>query len=281
MIVELIRSFGWRDAVDVLVVALVVYRVLVLFEGTRVAQMAGGLALLMAAALAARWLDLSSTSWILDNFWAFWVVALIVLFQPEFRRALAQAGRGRFLHRILGTTRAERTHVIEDVVRASESLAARRIGALIVFERTMGLRHYAELGVLLDALVSPDLLGSIFLPYSPLHDGAVFIQGDRVVAAGCFLPLSRNVQLARTLGTRHRAALGISEESDGVALVVSEETGRISVAVEGQIETFHDGQALRQRLAELFWVGVAPERASLLDSLRRRLLLQRVRPTER
>jgi diadenylate cyclase len=236
--------------------------------------MLAGVALVMGATIVARRLELFGTRWILENLWSVWVVALVVLFQPELRRALAQIGRGGLLPGVIGLTREERTHAVEDVVRAVESLAARRIGALIVFERTTGLRHYAELGVALDALVSADLLGSLFLPYSPLHDGAVFVQGNRLVAAGCFLPLSRNMQLARTLGTRHRAALGITEETDALAVVVSEETGRVSLVVEGHLESPLDGTALRARLAQLLRVGApAPERTFLGD-LRRRLLLR-------
>lgn len=275
MILDTLATFGWRDAIDVLVVAAAVYRILATFRGTRAVQMLGGVGLLMAATVLARRLELNSTGWILENLWSFWVIALIVLFQPELRRALAQAGQGPLLHRMLGASRAERSHVLDAVVKAAESLGARRIGALIVFERTVGLRHYAELGVPLDALVSPDLLGSIFLPYSPLHDGAVFVRGNRIVAAGCFLPLSRNMQLGRTLGTRHRAALGISEETDAAALVVSEETGRISVVAEGQIETPLDGETLRRRLAELLGVGEpAVPAVSFLGGLRRLLLLR-------
>jgi diadenylate cyclase len=273
MIPGALAAFRWRDAVDILVVAAVAYRVLVTFKGTRAVQMLAGVALLAGATVVARRLELYSTSWILGNLWSFWVIALIVLFQPELRRSLAEVGRGPLLQRVLGPARAQRTHVLDTVLKAAESLAARRIGALIVFERTTGLRHYAELGVGLDALVSPELLGSIFLPYSPLHDGAVFIQGNRVVAAGCFLPLSRNMQLGRELGTRHRAALGISEETDAAALVVSEETGRISVVSEGQIETPLDGETLRRRLGQLLGVGVpAGETETLLGGLRRLLL---------
>jgi len=146
--------------------------------------------------------------------------------------------------------------VLDTVLKAAESLAARRIGALIVFERTTGLRHYAELGVGLDALVSPELLGSIFLPYSPLHDGAVFVQGNRVVAAGCFLPLSRNMQLGRELGTRHRAALGISEETDAAAWWCRRRRGASRWSRRGQIETPLDGETLRRRLGNCWaWGG--------------------------
>ena len=273
MIRGALAAFRWRDAVDILVVAVVAYRVLVTFKGTRAVQMLTGVTLLAGATVVARRLELYSTSWILGNLWSFWVIALIVLFQPELRRSLAEVGRGPLLQRVLGPARAQRTHVLDMVLKAAESLAARRIGALIVFERTTGLRHYAELGVGLDALVSPELLGGIFLPYSPLHDGAVFVRGNRVVAAGCFLPLSRNMQLGRALGTRHRAALGISEETDAAALVVSEETGRISVVAEGHIETPLDGETLRRRLGQLLGVGApAGETETLLGGLRRLLL---------
>jgi diadenylate cyclase len=168
------------------------------------------------------------------------------------------------LQRLVGDTGAG-ARVVREVVRATESLASRRIGALIVLERATGLRQYAELGVVLDALVSADLLMSVFLPYSPLHDGAVFVHGERIVAAGCFLPLSRNTQLGRTLGTRHRAALGIAEETDAIAVVASEETGRVSLAVAGRIETLEGADALRRRLDELMGVsvGIAREPAGL------------------
>ena len=143
------------------------------------------------------------------------------------------------------------TRVVDEIASVTASLADRRIGALIVIERGTGLRQYAELGVALDALVSADLLTSVFLPYSPLHDGAAFIRDDRVIAAGCFLPLSRNLQLARHLGTRHRAALGLTDETDAVGVVVSAEPRRLSVAVDGGIEILSGGDALRRRLLEL------------------------------
>jgi diadenylate cyclase len=252
-------AWQWRDALDILLVAVVIYRILTLFRGTRAVQITIGLAVLAAAAMAARALELTSLGWLLDHFWSFWVVALIVVFQPELRRALAWIGQGSVLQRVLGDT-AEGARVVQEVVRATESLAGRRIGALIVLERATGMRQYAELGVALDALVSADLLTSVFLPYSPLHDGAVVIQGGRVVAAGCFLPLSRNMQIGRALGTRHRAALGIAEETDAVAVVASEETGRLSIAVAGRLEPVPDTDALRRRLEELMGVGVGSAR---------------------
>jgi diadenylate cyclase len=265
-------GFQWRDAVDILVVALVIYRVLVMFKGTRAVQMAVGLSALVATSLIAQWLDLQSVLWLVGHFWAFWVIALVVLFQPELRRALARFGQGRAFQTLLGPTREEHVHVIDEIVSAVESLSARRVGALIVLERGTGLRQYAELGVPLDALVSADLLSSVFLPYSPLHDGAVFVRGRRVVAAGGFLPLSRNMQIGRALGTRHRAALGVTEETDAVAVVVSEETGAISVAVEGQIDRVADADALRQDLRRLLGVAEEPEVVTAVRRRMRRLL---------
>jgi diadenylate cyclase len=248
---EAIAAFRWRDALDILLVAAIVYRVFVLFRGTRAVQMVIGLAALVGASLLARGMELHSLQWLLDNFWSFWVIALVVLFQPELRRALASAGQPRLFRSLFGTAREEAVRVVDEIASVAESLAGRRIGVLIVIERATGLRQYAELGVALDAIVSADLLTSLFLPYSPLHDGAVFIHGSRVVAAGCFLPLSRNLQIGRALGTRHRAALGISEETDAVSVVVSEETGRISIAVDGHIESIVEADSLRPRLSAL------------------------------
>jgi diadenylate cyclase len=266
---QILAAWRWRDVLDILLVAILIYRVLMLFRGTRAVQITIGLAVLAGATMAARALELTSLGWLLDHFWSFWVVALIVVFQPELRRALAWIGQGSLLQRVLGDT-TEGARVVHEVVRATESLAGRRIGALIVLERATGLRQYAELGVALDALVSADLLISVFLPYSPLHDGAVFIQGGRVVAAGCFLPLSRNIQAGRALGTRHRAALGIAEETDAIAIVASEETGRLSIAVAGRLEAVPDADALRVRLEDLMGVGAGSlQDVTGLSALRR------------
>src|SRR5215831_1807109 len=256
---NLLPSFRFRDAVDILVVAVVLYRVFVMFKETRAVQILLGLGGLMVASFLARRFELFSTSWLLENFWSFWVLALVVIFQPELRRALAQLGQSRLFQGVTVGVREQQGHIMDEVVKAADALASKRIGALLVLERTTGLRNYAELGVHLDALVSSDLMVSLFLPYSPLHDGAAFIRGNRVAAAGCFLPLSRNTQLGRAMGTRHRAALGLTEETDAVVLVVSEESGRISLAVGGHMETPLDRESLRRRLGELFALERAPD----------------------
>lgn len=266
---EALQTFSWRDAFDILLLAAVLCWVVFRIRGARAAPLVLGLVLLGGAMLIARRYSLFGTGSFLDNVWAFWVLVLVVIFQPELRRALGRVGRSRFLKGVLGASSREQRHVIDDVVEAVHALAAKRIGALVVLERGTGLRQYAELGVPLDALVSSDLLESLFHPYSPLHDGAVVIQGPRIVAAGVFLPLSRNPQLGRKLGTRHRAALGLSEETDAVVLVASEESGRISLAVDGQTESLFDQTALRHRLAELLTGGGAAERASFRERLAR------------
>src|SRR2546426_929212 len=229
-----------------------------MFKETRAVQMLLGLGALMAASFLAHRFELYGSSWILDNFWSFWVLALIVLFQPELRRTLAHFGQSSFFQVVPRAGREQQSNLLDEVTKAAESLAGKRIGALVVLERTTGLRNYVELGVPLDALVSADLLESLFLPYSPLHDGAVFIRGGRVAAAGGFLPLSRNAQLARDMGTRHPAALGLSEETDAGVLVVSEETGRISLAVAGHMGNLHDVQAPHSRPAAPFSLGAPP-----------------------
>jgi diadenylate cyclase len=219
-----LRAFRITDAIDILLVAVVLYRVFVMFKETRAVQMLLGLGGLMVVSFAARRFDLFSTSYLLENFWSFWVLALVVLFQPELRRALARLGQSRLFQGVTVGVREQQGRLIDDVVKAADALAGKRIGALLVLERTTGLRNYAELGVHLDALVSSDLLESLFLPYSPLHDGAVFIRGDRVAAAGCFLPRAlREIRPAR--GRAIRAALGLAEGRRGGARRLEESDG--------------------------------------------------------
>jgi diadenylate cyclase len=272
---DLIHAFRLRDALDIGIVAFVIYRIFHMFKGTLAVQMLVGVGLLVGASVVSRKGELYTVNWILGNFWSFWVLAVVILFQPELRRALAQVGHTGFLRNLFAVGSAERSHVVDEVVRGVESLASRRIGALIVLERGTGLRHYAELGVAIDARLTADLLATIFLPYSPLHDGAVFIQDGRIAAAGCFLPLSRNAGLDRTLGTRHRAALGITEETDAVAITVSEETGSVSLAVAGRMEYGLDLTTLGRRLEEsLATETLRPSRFPVLEGLLRRFAIR-------
>jgi diadenylate cyclase len=268
---EALGAVTWREVLDVAIVAAILYRVFVMFRGTRAVQMLVGLLFVLALTFLARRLELRTLRWLLDDFWSFWVIALVVLFQPELRQALTRIGQGRVVQGLFGTSREERAHVVDEVATAVETLAARRTGALVVVERATGLRQYAELGVAIDAVVSADLLVSMFQPASPLHDGAVLLQGKRIVAAACFLPLSRNVHIGRTLGTRHRAALGITEEADAVAVAVSEETGRVTIALGGHMESFADVTRARSRLHEILASGEGASRGSAFARGVRRL----------
>ena len=240
---------GWRDALDITIVSLVLYKLLKAFQGTRAARILIGLALLLIVSLIARSLSLNTLDWLLQGFWAYIVIALIVIFQPELRRTLARIGEARFLRAF---TTAEELRGLEEIVRASVALAERKIGALIVVERETGLGDFIELGTKLDARVSKPLLMSIFHPTSPMHDGAVVIRGNRIIAAGCFLPIALTSTISSSLGTRHRAALGITEESDAVVIIVSEETGAISLSVSGRLDSHMDLGTLRDVMTNMF-----------------------------
>src|SRR5512138_1187397 len=220
----LLQQFRWVDALDILIVALAIYQVIFALRGTRAFQMLLGLGLLYAASWASLRIGLITVNWALSNLLAVWLLALVVLFQPELRRALASVGRRGLL---AAFSRYQEAHMIDEVVRALAGLAARKVGAILVVERESRLSDIVDSGTPVDAVVSRRLLESIFYPYSPLHDGAVILSNDRIVAAACFLPLSINAELPRDLGTRHRAAVGVTEESDAIAIVVSEETGTL------------------------------------------------------
>lgn len=245
MLVDFIELLTWRDLIDVLAVTLVVYNLLLLIRGTRAVQMLLGMLFVGILYYGARWFELPTLETILESLLIFLPVAIIVLFQQEIRRALATFGSNP----LLGLTRQQKVEsTFEEVVVAATALSARRIGALIVMERHEGLRNYIENGILLDAAVSFDLLMNIFTPDAPLHDGAVIVREDRIAAAACFLPLSNDPNLSKEYGTRHRAALGITEETDAVAVVVSEETGTISIAVDGDMVRDLDSRTLRSFL---------------------------------
>jgi diadenylate cyclase len=247
---EILRQHRWiLDLLDILIVSIIVYRLLLFIKGTKAAQMLIGLGLLLGASLLSRYLELYTLDWLIQSFWSQAVIALIIVFQPEIRRALAQMGEAQFLQTF---TSAEELKSLEEIVRAAVALANRKIGALMVIERDTSLKDFVEIGTPLDAKVSKELLISIFHPASPIHDGAVVIRGNRVVAAGFFLPIPLSPEVSKAMGTRHRAGLGLAEETDAVVIVVSEETGMISLAVGGKLETNLDMARLRNALTDLF-----------------------------
>jgi diadenylate cyclase len=257
----ILELLTWSDLLDVLVVTVLFYNLILLIRGTRAVQMLTGIFLAAGIYYVSRLLDLRALEAIIESVLIFLPFAVIVLFQQEIRRALTNFGRNPLL-RFGGRPRVE--SALGDVALAAATLASRRVGALIVFERSEGLRTYVENGIPIDALVSFDLLLNLFTPDTPLHDGAVIVQSDRIAAAACFLPLTSNPELSKEVGSRHRAALGISEETDAVAVVVSEESGRISLAVIGRLEHDLDAKSLRARLFHLL-VADAPGRRRTED----------------
>jgi uncharacterized protein (TIGR00159 family) len=257
-IARFLEILTWRDAIDVLAVALIIYNLLLLIRGTRAVQMVLGLVFLGIVYFISRLAELPTLQEILENLLIVLPFAIIVLFQQEIRRALASFGRNP----LWGLAKQEKAvSSFNDIVLAATTLSARRIGALIVIERLQGLRTYIENGIALDAVLSYDLLINVFTPETPLHDGAAIVQDDRIAAAGCFLPLTANPELSTEFGTRHRAALGITEETDAVAVVVSEETGVISLAFDGNIICNLDGKGLRNALYKYLLTDLYPKGA--------------------
>jgi diadenylate cyclase len=238
-----------RSALDILIIAILIYYLLKLLRGTRAVQMLVAIGLLMVFYRSARWARLEMVEWLLTTMLPYIAITMIILFQPEIRRALSRIGRNLSLMKFAShNTKAEH----DDIVMAAEYFSQNRIGALLVVARQAGLQTYIESGIPLDAKLSYDLLLSIFRPGSPLHDGAVIIEGSRVAAAGCFLPLSLNPMISKQLGTRHRAAIGVTEDSDAIVVIVSEETGSISLASAGALETNLMPEELSDRLTEIF-----------------------------
>jgi diadenylate cyclase len=242
---SLIPKPRWQDVLDVLFVAYVIYRIALLIRGTRTMQMIVGLAIVAAAFVGSQMLGLFTLNWLLNNFLGSLIVILVVIFQADIRRALTGVGA-----RSLFGARANQTGVAQEITVAASWLSARRIGALIVIEQGIGLQEFVETGRAIDAQVSPELIESIFMSGSPLHDGAVIIKGDRVLAAACLLPLSSNPTVSLTLGTRHRAGIGLTEDNDAVVVIVSEEDGTISVAHGGELARGFDPAHLLETLQD-------------------------------
>jgi diadenylate cyclase len=250
-------TFTPRDVIDILVVAAAVYWVLLLIRGTRAVQMVSGLLVLMAVRLVADWANLETVSMILENFFGWAVVILVVIFQHDIRRALTRMGRPLFSP----VPQGEQSEILEEVVRAAQRLSKNGVGALMVLERENGLDDVVEGGVVIDAAVNREMLAAIFQPTSPLHDGAALIQGGRLTQARCVLPLTQRAGLPEGVGTRHRAAVGLTEETDAVVVVVSEETGQIALSSRGELYPELDPPQLRDRLRDFMAAGPPPVEA--------------------
>lgn len=236
------------DLVDILIISYIIYMLLLLLRGTRAVQLLKGLIVVLAAWMFSSVFRLSTLQWLIENLFSVGVIVLFIIFQPELRRALEQLGRGGFFGRTRQMEDQLVTKMVGELVKAVGHLAKRRIGALIILERETGLSDYIESGIRLEAVLSAELLINIFLPNTPLHDGAVIVRKDRIMAAGCYLPLSENPFISKELGTRHRAGIGMSEVSDAISVIVSEETGSISLAIHGQLERGLSEEELQTRL---------------------------------
>lgn len=236
------------DLIDISIVAFIIYRIILLIKGTRAVQMLLGLAVILAVYMASRVGDLHTLNWFLSNFLSSIILVIVVIFQNDIRRALMHVGRNPFLG---GMTSREESEIIDELVKACVALSNRKIGALIAIERETGINDILESGTPIDARVAGELIRSIFMPSSPIHDGALVLQQGRLALAGCFLPLSQEGDLTQDLGTRHRAAIGLTELADAVAIVVSEETGKISVAVNGGMTRNLDATSLKKVLGRL------------------------------
>jgi len=242
-------NFEWRDIVDVVIMTYVFYRLILLIRGTRAEQLVKGLIVLLLAMIISDQVGLDALHWTLRQTMTVGLIAIPIVFQPELRRALEQLGRGKIFKSAYWSTH-EFDNMLDELTKAVAVLVKKRIGALIVMERLTGLKEWINTGIPVEGVVTAELLVNIFFPRSPLHDGAVIIQGNQIVAAGCYLPLTEDPNLGKDLGTRHRAGIGISEHSDAIAIIVSEETGITSVAHDGVLTRYLDEKKLKAFLTE-------------------------------
>ncbi len=260
-----LAPFTLISILDIAIVALVLYRLMLVIRGTRAVQLIKGIVVLLVATTISSWLQLNTINWLLRQTMTALVVALPIVFQPELRRALEQLGRGKFFsNQFTHLKEEDKSRMINEVVRAVQVLSKNNLGALIVIERVTGLEEYIDTGIKIDGLVSSEFLINLFIPKTPLHDGACIIRGDRVAAAACFLPLTE-AELDHGLGTRHRAGIGITEYSDALTVIVSEETGDISLAVEGELHRTLDETTLKERLTEGLQPKPAPSLTNILN----------------
>ena len=257
----IIRTIGPLDVLDIMLVAIILYKMYEMLEDTRAITLVKGIIMLLVLTILANWLELHVIYWLLSKTVTFLFVALPIVFQPELRRTLEHLGQGRFFGSSVFLNDEEARSLVNELDNAVFRLASQKIGALIVLERDMGLNDICASGIQIDGLVTADFLMNVFIPNTPLHDGAIVIRGKRLIAAGCLLPLTENHSLSSELGTRHRAAIGLSEQCDALVVVVSEETGIVSVCEEGRIVRRLTSEQLRAYLRPIF----SQDKASIKD----------------
>lgn len=256
---EILTQFNYWSALDILIIAFVLYHILLFIRGTRAAQMVTGILIMALLFFMSTIVPLTALNSVMNKFYSSFIIILIILFQDDIRHALRRMGKKPF---IAGSENISSNQIIDEVTRAATTLASRRIGALIVLERNIILSRYVDIGTLLDARVSQELLISIFQTSSPIHDGAVIIQNGRIAAAGCFLPLTREENLDPDMGTRHRAAFGVSQETDAIVILVSEEKGTISIVEDGRIVRNLDPRMVRRKLRSMLTEEIQEETAN-------------------
>jgi len=246
---ELFEQFGISAIIDIAIIAVIIYQLLILIRGTRAAQMVTGILFIVTAMFfITRLYPLTTLKWLMDKFYSSIIIILVVIFQEDIRRVLSRVGNKSFLP---SNDNVSSMQMLDEITRAAAALATKRIGALVVIERNIILSRYVDVGILVDAKVSKEILLSIFHPTSPIHDGAVIVQQGRLVAAGCFLPLAREENIDPNMGTRHRAAIGISQETDAIVVLVSEEGGSIALVVDGKVSRGLEAKELRKALRNL------------------------------
>jgi diadenylate cyclase len=248
--------------VDIAVVWFVIYKIIYLIKGTKAVQLLKGIIVILVVRVLSDFLGLRTLSWIMQQCINWGFLAVIIIFQPELRRALEQLGRGRFYLRSSNQENEDQEKMVEAILKSTDYMAKRRIGALISIERETGMSDYIETGIQLNSKISSELLINIFIPNTPLHDGAVIIQKNTISAAACYLPLSESPFISKELGTRHRAALGISEVTDSITIVVSEETGSISLTKNGELHRDLKADAFKEILSNELLINIKPKQAS-------------------
>ena len=259
---NIVSSVGITDVLDIAIIAFLIYKLLGFIRETRAEQLAKGLLLLVIATVLSKWFHLYTLHWLLSGILSAGLIAIVVIFQPELRRGLEYLGRSRITNVFGEVDKEEAKRIVGQFVEAVESMSASRTGALMVIDREISLNDIVETGTVIDAQITSQMIGTIFYEGTPLHDGAVIVRGDKLYAAGCVLPLTQNKELNKELGTRHRAGIGITENSDALVIIVSEETGVISVAQNGKLTRFLDGKKIEKKLLNLYFEGETEEKLS-------------------